>query len=59
MAAARAQSGEIWGNEEAMEGERRSRRWKNEGFDMRNASSHRESEMEVEEMKRRNQEVCG
>lgn len=42
-----------------MEGERRSRRWKKEGFDMRKASSQRESEMEVEEMKRRNQEVCG
>lgn len=39
-----------------IEGERRSRRWWKEGLDMRKASSHRESEREVEEMKRRNQE---
>jgi hypothetical protein len=52
MAAARAQSGEISGIEEVSEGERIARRWKKDGFDMRKASSHRESETEVEEMKR-------
>jgi hypothetical protein len=57
MAAARVQSGEISGIEEVSEGERIARRWKKDGFDMRKASSHRESETEVEEMKRWNQEL--
>lgn len=58
MAEARAQSGAILGNDWEREGERRSRRRKKEGFDIRNASIHRESE--TEERKRRNQESrCG